>query len=82
MELSLIPNPATEQVELRYNANEGESAQITIINVIGQEIYSGQTTAEQGINTLNIDLRKFHRGVYIVSLRLAGEVQSKRLIVE
>jgi hypothetical protein len=82
MELSLIPNPATDQVELRYNANEGESAHITVINVIGQEIYAGQTTAEQGINTLSIDLRKFHRGVYVVSLRLAGEVQSKRLIVE
>jgi subtilisin-like proprotein convertase family protein len=82
MELNLVPNPASDLVELRFVANQGESAQITINNVIGQEVFSSQATAEQGLNTLSIDLRKFHRGVYVVSLRLAEEVQSKRLVVE
>lgn len=80
--LSLYPNPATETVSVRFTSSTDGTAQININNIIGQELFSRKVLIESGANSMNIDLRKFPKGVYVVSLILDGKNSSRRLVIE
>lgn len=77
LEFEMVPNPAHEIVNIKLLLLNGEQATITIENMLGQEIYSTQTT--QQLSQLNIST--FVPGIYFVRVQKGNAYSVKRLIV-
>lgn len=74
---TIAPNPATDVVNI--NLVEGyESAKVTIINTLGQELYAGQV---DGL-THTISVAGYQSGLYIVNVIEGNETYSHKLMVK
>ncbi|MEL6634203.1 MAG: PKD domain-containing protein [Bacteroidota bacterium] len=63
-----FPNPARDQVTVRYYLPEETAASLRIVNQIGQVVFSRELSSETGENRLDIDTRSWARGFYSVQL--------------
>jgi hypothetical protein len=69
--LNIYPNPASQFVNINFNA--AVSDHLTLINILGEVVYSQNYIANQ-----SIDLTGFTKGIYIVKV---GN-QTQKLIIE
>lgn len=77
-EISIYPNPCSEQLNIHLGSHEGEK-QITIFNSNGQEVWHGNTTA----NDLQIDaVRYWQAGVYLVHIEVGVHKVVRKVVVE
>lgn len=70
--LKLLPNPATNQFTMATN----EPGTLTIINELGEIVYSQIIIAEAQINTT-----KYVKGVYFVTLKTDKQILKTKLII-
>jgi len=76
-ELSIYPNPASDNVTISLNAAM-QNAQVGIYNVFGQKVYSAVlTTKQETINT-----NQFSSGIYLVKVSNREKTFTKKLIIE
>ena len=74
-EASLYPNPATDRVTV---SSTTAIEQITVINYVGQVIFTQQLSGEQSI-TLNTG--SYEPGVYVVRIDTESGVVTKRVVI-
>ena len=75
----LYPNPAQDQVLVKYNVQE--PATIVIYDLNGKVLYQSQLSEQQ--NELLLDLTTYDHGVYVVNMMsLNGEGITKKLLVQ
>src|SRR5207247_2523349 len=68
---SIYPNPADSRLTFQFNANIGK-ASLTIVNALGQTVYTRSLNTVDGMNRLAIDISTFGTGSYRVQLRSNG----------
>lgn len=79
--LKLSPNPANELITLSYNLNINASTEISIVNVLGQEMLnSGSEHQTIGSYASDIDISKLNKGIYFVSLKVNEQLFIQKLI--
>lgn len=79
---NLLPNPATDYVEVQYNASVKSNAELRLTNILGQVVYSQRIVPETGLNSYMINLREYKSGVYILSVLQDGKSNASRLVIE
>ncbi|MFI5220471.1 MAG: choice-of-anchor tandem repeat GloVer-containing protein [Bacteroidia bacterium] len=62
--LSVYPNPAKDKITVSINVNGGSTAEINLINTLGQKIYSLPETPSPSHQT--IDISKLKAGIYFL----------------
>jgi len=83
VKMTVAPNPFTEKLTIRFDATESGNAEMRIMNVSGQKMFSKQSIIVKGYNNLQIDgLSKLSPGVYVVQLLVNGNVISNQKIVK
>ena len=82
-ELFIFPNPAQNDVNIRYSIVKDEFVNISIFNVLGEKVgYIVNKQVLKGIYNSDFDLCNFDSGVYICKMVLDGKsVVVKRLVV-
>lgn len=71
--LEIFPNPASNTLTIRYNATtELSETSLTIVDVLGREVYRSGIEFENGEITVNVE--PFASGAYIVALTHNKEV--------
>ena len=80
--MSVYPNPAQNEVNLQYRFEENTNLNVSLINSLGQIVYSTQMpNVEAGTATLNVN--NLSNGVYIIQITDGKQRQSvKRLVVQ
>ncbi len=78
--VSLTPNPTSGIVNLNVSGAE-KNVRISIVNVIGSEVYNFNTTDVTASFNKQIDLNSLSNGTYLVKVQSAGKTAVKRLIV-
>jgi PKD repeat protein len=68
MNLQVYPNPASDFIDLQWNANAAQQMKIQLINILGQEVYVMEAISVAGENKLKIELPKLNKGVYYLQL--------------
>ena len=63
---NIYPNPATNILNIVYYSNEG--AEISIVNLLGQEIKHIKGDSSKGIHTNAIDVSAINKGIYFVTI--------------
>lgn len=80
-DFSLAPNPAKEQVNIKFDANLNEQTKIVITNSIGQLVYQNENI-DASLKNLNISIHDLNKGVYFVSVIQNNQTFTKKLVVQ
>jgi hypothetical protein len=77
----LYPNPTNGFANLRINTGSSFYASLSLVNVLGQTVYSKQITLNNGTNTIQLDVLGLVQGVYSVVIDSKSETLVKKLMV-
>jgi hypothetical protein len=80
LEVELVPNPATDQVQVRLNSDQNGTALVRILSMTGQQMISMEMESTQH-SLLNIPVSNLAAGFYMVEVTTSnGEKQIKQLV--
>lgn len=79
--INLYPNPAIDATVLRIDAAQSANAQISIINTLGEIVYSSSTYVNNGRNDIKLNTASLQNGIYIVKINIADEMYNIRLSI-
>lgn len=77
--LSMLPNPASSDVRIDFNAPEQGAAMIQINNLLGQQVYT-QALGNLKSGTVNVPVAQLPAGVYMVTVRCGNYTATERLV--
>ena len=76
--MSVYPNPASGQVKIKMPKGISRDGILTITNQFGLVIYTRKVNAMT--ETLDVDLSRFNKGVYQISLKAGNEIRNAKII--
>ena len=80
--MSIYPNPATTQMNVRLNATENFDAQLSVKNILGQEVYNDMVNVKAGKNNIDINVADLQSGIYLVNLKSGKSTITKKVMVK
>lgn len=84
-QLSIFPNPAREQVNVKFTTEMMSTAQLRMFSANGQEVYEEQMGTSLGENNFSLDINRFAKGLYLLQLSIKNQkgiqVQNQRLVI-
>jgi hypothetical protein len=78
---TVFPNPATETLNVRFQANGGQTVRYSLFNTIGQRLFLRTHEATGGENTLNVPVKHLAAGIYMLVVEKDGKKLSERISV-
>jgi len=66
--VAVYPNPTAGAANMNVVMAQNESVNITVINSLGQEVYSSQNNFNAGENTVAFDTQNWAAGVYFINV--------------
>jgi len=79
-DFSIFPNPNQGQFELKFNLFSANLTQISIVNLLGQEVWSSEISLNPGNQMIPIQ-SNLTGGIYKLRLRVGGNLHSKTLLI-
>ena len=80
--LSIQPNPVTNQATVSFTSLTGGPQQISITDVLGREVYKTTMTAKSGTNETTIKRNNMPTGVYILYVGNEQGTATKKFVIE
>ncbi len=78
----VFPNPATDEVSVRYTLGNASDVTVEIVDITGKEIARFEEgTQTAGVHQLNVNTSTFAEGVYYVTIA-SGEASTTKKIVK
>jgi len=82
-EVSLYPNPASDQLSIQFELMAASSVSISALNVLGQTVSVIETQVyAAGVHTQRTSLSGLYAGLYMLRIETDGGSMTKRLIVD
>jgi hypothetical protein len=80
--MSLLPNPANSDVQVRFSTEQSSTAMnIQIVSLLGEVVYSSVKEYPSGNHTLPLNTDSFSNGMYMVHLSSGNRIATQRLII-
>jgi hypothetical protein len=82
-DLLVVPNPAEEAAELRFELSQADRTRISVLNALGQEVavlVDGPMAA--GLQRLPLPVSGLNSGLYLVRLQQGTSARSVRFTVK
>ena len=79
--LKLYPIPASTAVTISFDAYAKGTADIVIVNQLGQQVLFKKVLVSDGINFNTIDVSGLKNGVYTLKVNNGKEIQTKKMII-
>jgi hypothetical protein len=81
--ISLMPNPANESANIRFNLDKAADVQIRVLNMLGQEVSAvSSQKAAAGAHNVELSTSTMTSGIYLVAVSIDGKVSTEKLIVK
>ena len=80
--VTAVPNPANENVSIRFTSQVVSEVSLKISNMIGQEVTSRQFQCIKGQNRVDLATEQLDSGIYFYTLQIADKKLSKRLVIK
>lgn len=81
--LDVYPNPAAEQVTIRFFSPESGAAELLVTDMLGQVVSVQKIAMNAGANTVQADVHALASGMYLVQVKTAGESSAPvRLLID
>ncbi len=72
--LSFYPNPASDVLNVRFVSESGKLAEVSLVNLVGQEVVTIPVSTNSGANDVALNLDGIVTGIYFIRLELDNEV--------
>jgi len=79
--VTIMPNPASNYVNINISVDKNTRAGISIIDKVGKKILTQNENLIKGTNNLTLDLSKYSEGVYAIIIETTDEKTIKQLII-
>src|SRR5690554_2995263 len=79
---NVYPNPADHIANVSFTVQGNQQANVTLVNMMGQNIQSNVIQASEGENLVMLNTENVEAGVYFVKVNIGGVQQTKRLIIQ
>jgi len=80
-ETIIYPNPASSSVRVKYESASISKLQISIFDLLGNELFNTSEACNIGMNEKTIDCRSLETGYYVVRLKQGERVSVKPLVL-
>ncbi|REJ80583.1 MAG: T9SS C-terminal target domain-containing protein, partial [Bacteroidetes bacterium] len=81
--VQIYPNPANDRTTVSFEAASSANYLIKLHDILGNEVMVAEFAAGKGLNNYEINLNKFAKGMYLLSVQTEGNpAQTLRLVVE
>ena len=79
--ISISPNPVHESLTISSTRTTAADMSIIIQNALGQKVYAEQFRQEPGTRLKQVNMGRFSRGVYFISVYADGKKQETKKVV-
>ncbi|HTB31902.1 MAG TPA: T9SS type A sorting domain-containing protein, partial [Bacteroidia bacterium] len=80
-QLTIYPNPTNGNLSLNYSTNSSGNVQISIIDELGQIVYTTNETKVAGNYNEQLNLENLASGIYTLRMQTAGGTTVKKVII-
>lgn len=81
--MQTAPNPFANTLNIGFTSNEAGKAQINVINITGQKVFSEESTLNKGYNALQLkNIGKIAPGIYVAQLIINGNIAASQKIIK
>ena len=80
--MKMYPNPASESVNITFSAENAENGELSVMNLMGQLVYSSNVEVMEGYNFINLPVKQLNSGIYMVTIRTNTGISTQKLIVK
>ena len=80
--MKMYPNPATNNVNVTFSSEESANAVLSVMNLMGQTVYTENVNIHEGYNLVNLSVNNFRSGVYMVNIKTNKGTSTQKLIVK
>lgn len=77
----IYPNPTSESANLFINLKDNAPVEISVMSALGHLVKSVKSQGQVGENTIHVDLSGLSSGIYLVNVKVAGTISTKKLTV-
>lgn len=78
--MDLYPNPASDQINVRFASDEGTSVGIELFDGTGRMVNQRSVAASEGVNIVPIDVNALPEGIYMVRVSNGAETLVERFV--
>lgn len=79
--VAVYPNPANNATSIKVVSTTQDMANVTVMNMIGEVVYTSDVNVTTGVNTIDLDVKPFASGVYNVVVNVNGSTHTRKLTV-
>jgi hypothetical protein len=77
------PNPASNDVTIRFNLKANKNVKVSLINLLGQEVINiANDNFTSGINEVKFNVGNLSAGVYFYTMTVDGVSQSQKIMIK
>jgi hypothetical protein len=80
--LQIFPNPSNGLFNLSINLPQAAEVSISIVNLLGEEVYSSIENYHSGMNTSALELTELNKGFYFVHISSGELKMSGRILIQ
>lgn len=79
--LKIWPNPATEQIYLRYGRPVGSNATVEVFNALGERVLATKRSFSSADNVEVLNMEGLNQGIYLVRVVADGITSTQRITI-
>jgi Zn-dependent metalloprotease len=77
--VSVYPNPAGSQFMLELGLSQPEAVSVSLVNLLGQEVYVSKTLQPSGLSYMTISTVTMPRGVYLLRVQTSSGIKVQKV---
>jgi hypothetical protein len=78
--LKVFPNPVDENMNIQIEIRQNTNLNISVNNLLGKTIFTKNKDLQEGIQTMNINLKNLPAGIYFLNLSDGQEIISHKIM--
>jgi hypothetical protein len=78
--LKVFPNPVDENMNIQIEIRQNTNLNISVNNLLGKTIFTENKDLQEGIQTMNINLKNLPAGIYFLNLSDGQEIISHKIM--
>jgi D-alanyl-D-alanine carboxypeptidase len=80
-DLSVFPNPAYENINLKFSSSEKKKIEISIFNQLGTAVRENLKYSATGNDTYSMNVSDLSSGIYFVRLNIDDKITSRKIVL-
>lgn len=79
-DITIYPQPVSDEMTVNLDLLQSNKVNYTVINLLGQKIYTNVWDAQEGMNQFKLNVDEFIPGQYILQLEINGDIIEKKFL--